>query len=77
MIGMRTGKIRSLTKATTERRGSCVAPLCGEEIYEQTEQCPHCGDYVTHSTSALAGRPLWFIALGLLGIAATIYFLLR
>ena len=52
-------------------------PSCGEEIYEDAEQCPYCGDYVTHSTSALAGRSVWFCALGLLGAVATIIYLLR
>lgn len=52
-------------------------PACGEDIYEDAEQCPYCGDYVTHSASALAGRPLWFCALGLLGVFAVIIGLLR
>lgn len=52
-------------------------PSCGEEIYEDAQQCPYCGDYVTHSTSAMSGRPLWFCALGLLGVVATIIYLLR
>lgn len=52
-------------------------PSCHEEIFEDAEQCPYCGDYVVHSTSALAGRPFWFCALGMLGVAAAIYCLLR
>ncbi len=52
-------------------------PACGEEVYEDAEQCPHCGEYVVHSTSALAGRPLWFCLLGLLGVVATIVYLLQ
>lgn len=52
-------------------------PSCHEEIFEDAEQCPYCGDYIVRSTSALAGRPFWFCALGLLGVAAAIYCLLR
>ncbi|HVX10117.1 MAG TPA: hypothetical protein VHC22_02840 [Pirellulales bacterium] len=52
-------------------------PSCRKEIYEDAEQCPYCGDYVTRSTSPLAGRPFWFCALGLVGVAATIIYLLR
>ncbi|HVA46671.1 MAG TPA: zinc-ribbon domain-containing protein [Pirellulales bacterium] len=52
-------------------------PSCREEIYEDAEQCPYCGEYVVHSASGLSGRPLWFCALGLLGVVATIIFLLR
>ena len=52
-------------------------PSCQEPIFEDAEQCPYCGDYIVHSTSALAGRPLWFCALGLLGVAAAIYCLVQ
>ena len=52
-------------------------PACGEEIYEEAEQCPHCGNYVVRSTSAFAGRPIWFCVLGLLGVVATVLYLLR
>ena len=27
---------------------------CGAEIYEETEQCPICGEYVTHSRTNVA-----------------------
>ena len=52
-------------------------PACGESIYEDAEQCPCCGQYITHSTSALAGRPIWFCALGLAGAVAVIVYLIR
>ncbi len=52
-------------------------PSCNKEIHEDAERCPYCGDYVTHSTSPMAGRPFWFCALGLIGVAATIIYLLR
>ncbi len=47
-------------------------PSCGQQIYEDTERCPWCGDYVITDTSPLGGRPTWWIALGLLGVAAVI-----
>ena len=50
-------------------------PNCGCEVYEEALQCPACGEYVTHSTHALSGRPWWWIILGLIGIGATIYVL--
>ena len=49
-----------------------ACPSCGEPIYEEAEACPYCGEYVTHSTSVLAGKPLWFIVLAILGIIAVI-----
>lgn len=47
-------------------------PACGQQIYEEAEACPYCGEYVTHSTSVLAGKPFWFVALALLGIVSVI-----
>lgn len=54
-----------------------ACPACGEEIYEDAERCPYCGEYVVHSTSALSGRPLWFCLLGMLGVVATVLYLLQ
>jgi hypothetical protein len=54
-----------------------TCPSCGEEIFEEAQQCPYCGDYVVHSTSPLVGRPLWFCLLGVLGMAATVFGILR
>ncbi|HWB11228.1 MAG TPA: hypothetical protein VG826_18510 [Pirellulales bacterium] len=51
-------------------------PLCGEEIFEDAEQCPYCGDCVVHSTSPFSGRPVWFCVFGLLGVVATVAYLL-
>jgi hypothetical protein len=49
-------------------------PSCGADIYEDAEQCPHCGEYVepTSTSAVWAGRPGWWILLGGLGIIATI-----
>lgn len=52
-------------------------PACGRQIYEEADVCPFCGEYVTHSTSVLAGKPLWFVALAILGIVAVIAMILR
>lgn len=52
-------------------------PACGAQIYEQAEQCPYCGHYVTHWSSALAGRPWWFVLLGVLGAIAFSCYALR
>lgn len=47
-------------------------PHCGTEIYEEAEQCPVCGNYVTFGTSIWSGRPIWWIALALVGLVATV-----
>ncbi|MCA9076023.1 MAG: hypothetical protein KDA93_13430 [Planctomycetaceae bacterium] len=47
-------------------------PSCGVEIYEEAERCPHCGEYVVWSNSAFAGKPKWWVVLGIMGIIAVI-----
>jgi hypothetical protein len=49
-----------------------ACPECGAEIYEEAERCPVCGNYIVHETNVWAGRPTWWIVLGLAGILSTI-----
>lgn len=49
-----------------------TCPNCGADVYEDAEQCPACGGWIARSTHPLSGRAVWFVALGLIGIAATI-----
>ena len=52
-------------------------PACGAEIYEDSLRCPACGNYITFgSLGPWSGRPLWWIVLGALGVAALIAALL-
>ena len=48
-------------------------PHCGADVYEDTPQCPVCGQYITFDRSVWSARPLWWIILGLLGVAAVIW----
>jgi ribosomal protein S27AE len=49
-----------------------TCPSCGAAVYEDAEQCPACGEYVVLSHAAILGWPWWLVALGLVGILATI-----
>ena len=51
-------------------------PECGKDIYEDSEQCPYCGSYVTFQTRVFAERPTWWVVLGVLGIVALLFSLL-
>ena len=52
-------------------------PECGAEVYEDSERCPHCGHYITTGSGSLwAGRPAWWVLLGLLGIVAVVFALI-
>lgn len=52
-------------------------PSCGAEVYEDAERCPSCESYLVHSTRAWTGKPAWWILLGLAGIGAVLWSLLR
>jgi hypothetical protein len=45
---------------------------CGAEVYEDAEQCPYCGMYLTADTSPWSGRSPWWVVLALLGLIATV-----
>ena len=47
-------------------------PECGSQIYEEAEQCPICGAYITFDRGLWTNRPWWWILLGLLGMAAVV-----
>jgi hypothetical protein len=47
-------------------------PQCGAEVYEDAEQCPRCGSYLTHGSSVWAGRSIAWIVLGMLGVLAAV-----
>ncbi|MEK6248726.1 MAG: LITAF-like zinc ribbon domain-containing protein [Planctomycetales bacterium] len=32
-------------------------PVCNEDVYEDSEQCPACGNYITRITTV---RPMWW-----------------
>jgi|GEM_PF-1056052 len=46
-------------------------PSCGEEIHEDSERCPVCGDYVVFSRRPWSHKPVWLrrIAITLLILA--------
>jgi len=51
-------------------------PECGEQVYEFTDQCPYCRQYIslsTQTTSAWQGRPWWWILLACLGILGLLF----
>ena len=57
-------------------------PQCGEEIYEDSDRCPYCGEYIlsSHAYSTMShpwkGRNVVWIILGLLGALSVAFALL-
>ena len=44
-----------------------VAPCgnCGQDIYDDAERCPYCGEYISREDRRFTGKP-WWIILGVL-----------
>ena len=55
-----------------DRSETVSCPSCGVDVYEDAEQCPSCGEWITSFHSPWQGRSTWWIVLGILGVAATI-----
>lgn len=51
-------------------------PNCGTDVYEESDMCPVCGEFIIPNHSPWQGRSPLFVAIGMLGIAAVILALL-
>ena len=61
---------------TDDETAVVPCPICHMPVFEDAERCPSCGDYLVHRRSPWSERPWWWVALGLLGSGALIYWLL-
>lgn len=48
-------------------------PYCRRSIYEDSERCPHCGNYLTGEAAPQTRKPWWII----LGVLAAFYVIYR
>lgn len=49
-----------------------TCPNCQADVYEEADSCPACGEYLIDANEPLQSKPMWFVALGLLGILAVV-----
>ena len=49
-----------------------ACPACGTDVYEDADQCPVCGEFLTPDTRLWSDKPTWWIILGILGIVTLI-----
>lgn len=59
-----------------DENDTVICSNCGADVYEDSECCPKCGEFLTTNTSPLSGRSMLFVVLGIAGIVATIWALL-
>ncbi|MFQ5490164.1 MAG: hypothetical protein ACE5GE_05520 [Phycisphaerae bacterium] len=54
-----------------------ACPACGAMVYEETQQCPQCGDWIVpHAAAARRKSPLWIVA-AVLALAGMLFWLVR
>jgi hypothetical protein len=47
--------------ADDDRDATIPCPHCGAEIYDDAEQCPACGEYLSDEDAPAARRPWWIL----------------
>ncbi len=50
-------------------------PSCRAAVHEDTQQCPHCGDWITPVYPSAGVRPMWWILLVVALVLSLILFL--
>ena len=55
-----------------DRDDTMPCPHCRAEIYDESEQCPYCGQYITAQTSPFQSAPTWMRVLFVLIILAIV-----
>jgi hypothetical protein len=51
-----------------------VCPSCGAHVHEETQQCPHCGDWIVPAYPHAPGkRIIWVVVVILLVIAMILW----
>jgi hypothetical protein len=61
-----------------EESTTTVCPYCTAGTYDDTEQCPQCGEYITREQLSWSHYPPWVYAgalIGLIGIVASLFYI--
>jgi hypothetical protein len=51
-------------------------PHCGADVYDDAEQCPTCGQYLSHIDAPAAGRSWWIVGGALICLLIVIWWML-
>ncbi len=52
-------------------------PNCRRDVYEGTDRCPYCGEYIVPGRSPRGGRGLWVAVVAAAVVVALLYWVLR
>ncbi|HYV35251.1 MAG TPA: hypothetical protein VE988_06080 [Gemmataceae bacterium] len=52
-------------------------PFCKAPVYENTERCPHCENYLFYDGPSSPAKPLWFLAGVVICLGVVIYWIFR
>lgn len=47
-------------------------PYCRRPVYEDSQRCPHCGNYISDEDAPAARKP-WWIVVGVLLVLYVVY----
>ena len=49
-------------------------PSCGAEVYEETQRCPHCGEWIMPLATSARRKSRWWIIAAVLALIAIMAF---
>jgi predicted nucleic acid-binding Zn ribbon protein len=53
-----------------------ACPYCQEDIYEDSQRCPHCENYISGEVSKRTSHPSWVVITAWILVAVFLYFAL-
>ena len=60
-----------------EGSNTLLCPFCRVPVYEEAEQCPHCGTYITEEEAPAGRTKPWWIVAGTVACLAVVYLWIR
>ncbi len=70
------GPLESDLEEFDDESETIPCPACGTEVYEDSPQCPVCGEYIFGSTSSTHRWPWWWMVAAVITLVAFICYIL-
>ncbi len=61
----------------SDDEATIACPYCGDEMYEDAPQCPHCGQYITAEDGHREPKPWWIVAGVIACLVALLWWIVR